>query len=142
VDGSSWDCKCQLRASMSGTVEDGVLIAGGDDATFNFTFPIDEDTLDLTAVRARMQADVTQEEEGLSLSNVLIGGAVKQSTLIKTIEDHPAETFGQVSKSTIITVIESILPDVDTDGDGEDDGLSIGLVGTAIPAMISTESTF
>ena len=108
--------------------------------TFNFTFPIDEDTLDLTAVRARLQADVEETDEGLSLTNVLIGGAVKQSTLIKTIENHPAETFGQVSKSTIITVIESILPDVDTDGDGEDDGLSIGLVGAAIPATISSIS--
>lgn len=137
VSPTSWGCDCELRATMKANLTDGVLTAGGDDATFNFIFPIDEDTLELTAVRARLIANATVTDEGILLSELIIGGAVRQSTLVKTIEDHPSETFGPVSKGTIITVIESILPDVDTDGDGIDDGLSVGLIGTAIPATLS-----
>ena len=122
---------------MEGTLNDGKLVAGGDSATFKFTFPIDDVTLDLTAVRARMLADAEVTEEGLILTNVLIGGAVEQSTLIGTINDHPGETLGPISKSTIIQVIETIPPDIDTNGDGIDDGLSVGLQGAAIPAIFT-----
>lgn len=133
---ASWDCDCTLRASMTGSIQDGILTAGGDEGIFNFTFPIDEETLEISAVRAQLTGTVVATEDGLELTQVVIGGAARQDTLIETIENHPAETFGPVNKSTLVTIISGILPDVDTDGDGVDDALSVGLTATAIPGVI------
>ena len=116
------------------TITDGALVAGGDEGTFAFLFPIDQEVLDLTTVRARLTADVTETEDGWALTNLVIGGAIARETLVQTINEHPADQFGAVAKSTVVQVIESSPLDIDTDGDGELDGISVGMKGAAIPA--------
>ena len=69
-----------------------------------------------------------------ALTNLVIGGAIARETLVQTINEHPADQFGAVAKSTVVQVIESIPLDIDTDGDGELDGISVGMKGAAIPA--------
>ena len=122
---------------MKASLNDGKLEAGGDEGTFAFLFPIDQEVLDLTAVRARLTADVVETDGGWELTNLVIGGAIARETLVQTIEEHPAEQFGAVAKSTVIQVIESIPLDIDTDGDGEVDGISVGMRGGAISATFS-----
>ncbi len=137
---SSWNCDCQLISQLEASVEDGVLTAGGDNATFRFLFPIEADLLEILLVRTVMTAEWNESPEGITLDNVIVGGAVVQATLIQNIENYPGETLGSVDKGTISAVIGALLPDVDTDADGENDGVSVGLRMAAIPVTITAIS--
>lgn len=124
-----------LEAQVAG----GVLDAGGKDSIFVFRLPLSTSaTLLLTARMARITGVVSQEVDGLSISDGLIGGAIRKDELIAALSLIPSNAELPVSVETVEALLELfVVPDVDTDGDGALDAASIGLKFAARPAVIS-----
>ena len=123
---TSWSCDCTLLATMPGTLNEQTFEAGGDDASFFLKIPIETAMLPVTLKRARLRANLSAES-GLAFETGLLGGAVQKVELLDALKAFPLDKIGPLTKDAVIAVVETIAADIDTDGDGEDDALSIGI---------------
>jgi len=121
------------------TVTDGALKAGGPDAIFSVTIPIQEGiALTVTANMAQIVGDISGEGETMKLDNGLIGGAVRKDKLMEAVDYIPEDAGLPVSKDMIKNLLDMFVkPDVDTDDDGELDAASIGIKFGAIAGKIT-----
>ena len=119
------------------TLNGDQLLAGGDSSVIVLPLALsDESTLLLTIHRARLEATITQGDNGYSFSAAVLGGAVRKEDLIAAIEGFPGNEIAGINKSTAIFLLSFIASDVDTDDDGSNDALSLGLKATGEPATI------
>lgn len=111
------------------SITDGVLVAGGPDAKFSVTIPVQENlVLSVTADMAQINGDVSGEGEAMIIENGLIGGAVRKDKLMEAVDLIPEDAELPVSKDMIKNLLNMfVIPDVDTDDDGEPDAASIGV---------------
>ena len=120
-------------------VVDGQLQAGGPDYVFTLRLPLaDQASLLLTARMARLVGELTEEADGKYLSNGLLGGAILKTELMGAIDSIPPDIDLPVSKDMIKNLLDNfIVPDIDTNADGELDAASIGIKLAAHPAEIT-----
>lgn len=128
---------CPLEGSLAATgMTDGHVEAGGDDGVVIFRLPLAEDAwLPLKLRRARLVADFPSSPDGGPIRGV-IGGAVRHQDLLAAVDAFPTEDMGGLPKSTVKLFLGSLQGDVDTDGDGQDDAISVGITLEAIPAAL------
>lgn len=141
ISDSSWGCDCNLLVAFeSASVTDGKLVAGGVDAKFKFEFPVsDTATLAITAHRAKVEGTLeidTPEAGQVTLTDAVLGGAIRKDELLTALEELPDDAL-PIPKTLVATLLGGLKPDIDTDGDGEDDALSVGLKLGGIPANIT-----
>jgi hypothetical protein len=143
VDPGSFDLSTclPLIAFDNATVTDGVLTAGGPEYLFTVSIPVSEGlVLDVTAHMAQIVGTIVGEGSERTITDGLVGGAIRKKELIESVEAVPDEMFegSPVSKPMIINIIEMfIVPDVDTDDDDEADAASVGIKFATIPAVLT-----
>ena len=123
------------------TITDGVLDAGGPDATFPFQIPIQDGlVLEVVIYSAHIVADVTMAGDDVAELDGVIAGAIPKQQLIDAVEAVPEETFTEIgiTKSFVLTLVDALITnDIDTDGDGTADAASIGIPFHAIGATLA-----
>ena len=144
VDPSSFDLdQCTpIIFFDNATITDGHLSAGGPEAIFSVTIPLDSGlVLTANAYMARIEGTVQLEGETITaITDAIIGGAVHKQELIDTCLALPADTFTDlpISKEMICNLLDMfIVADIDIDGDGMLDSASIGIALEAIGATIA-----
>ncbi len=139
VDRSTLDPDtCEALAALPGRIEDGKLEAGGPGSQLVFRVPLSADAM-LEVELSHLQLEATVELEGgevTSLAGVL-GGAVTKEALLLAVDQLPADGTLPVDPGLIRTVVTMLPPDIDTDGDGDNDALSIGLKIEAVDAVLT-----
>ncbi|MBM4354303.1 MAG: hypothetical protein FJ109_10990 [Deltaproteobacteria bacterium] len=120
------------------TITDGALVAGGPDAIFSVTIPIQEGiALTVTANMAQIVGTIAGEGEAMTLTDGIVGGAVRKDKLMEAVDYIPDDAGLPVSKDMIKNLLDMFVkPDVDTDDDGELDAASIGIKFAAIAGKI------
>ncbi len=120
------------------TITAGALKAGGPDAIFSVTIPIQEGiSLTVTANMAQIVGTVAGEGEAMTLADGIVGGAVRKDKLMEAVDYIPDDAGLPVSKDMIKNLLDMFVkPDVDTDDDGELDAASIGIKFGAIAGKI------
>jgi hypothetical protein len=120
-------------------VVDGHLMAGGPDYIFTLRLPLSETTSILLKARmARLVGDLEEGAEGKILTNAVLGGAIPKADLMNAIDGIPPDAELPISKDMIKNLLDTfIMPDIDTDSDGQLDSASIGIKLAAHPAEIT-----
>jgi hypothetical protein len=135
----SFGSDCVPIASVGNVVvdADGAFTAGGDDAIIPLPLAFEAGTtLVIPLRRARLAGTLVLEAGGVSLTDTVFGGALRKDELAETIAVLPGDSFAGLPKDLVLSLLATMLPDIDTDGDGVDDALSIGLAVTAVPTTI------
>jgi hypothetical protein len=66
----------------------------------------------------------------------VLGGAIVAQEFIDAVEEYPDDSIGGIPKSTVLSIFNMLVPDIDTDGDGVDDAISVGAHLSASPTVI------
>jgi hypothetical protein len=132
------DCQPMVRLDNA-TIVDGTITAGGKDAVFPMVLPFDTGiTVQLTLLWARFEGAVTQDEQGgVASLEGLVGGAVPKTALVDTVNAIPDDYFS-IDKQTVLNVLDTLAQDIDLDGDGVMDALSIGFRFSTVPTTVTT----
>lgn len=135
VTSSSLDpVECSPITSFpNASLTEGKLVAGGPDGEFTLTIPTQEGVaISITAQMVQLQGDATLDP--VSLTNGLISGVVRKDRIMDAFDMLPPEFYATlpVREYGFKSMMETFLvPDVDTDQDGEPDGISFGIRFTA-----------
>jgi len=148
VDPQSYDpAECVPLISFdNATVTDGFFVAGGPDAIFSMTIDAQGIPLTITAVQARIEADITEAEGApVALDNGIIGGAVPKALIMEAVDNLPDDIELPVSPELIKGMLDMfIIPDIDAGDDygmGDPDGIkesaSVGIQIGAIEGAVT-----
>jgi len=131
---------CQPLVSLpDATIVDGHISAGGKEAVFPLVLPFDTGiTVQLTLLWARFEGDVVADENGVIQSmDGVVGGAVPKAALVETINAIPDGYF-TMDKAQLLTLLDQTVDqDIDLDGDGQVDALSIGFRFSTVPTTVT-----
>jgi len=141
VKPDSFDVYCDpLIAFDNATINGTALAAGGPDYQFAISIPVQEGLIfNVTANMAQLVGVMAGEGDDLTITDGLIGGAVRKDKLMEAIDLVPAETWEElpVGKDMVKNLLDMFVePDVDTDDDGELDAASVGVKFGAIAGNI------
>lgn len=112
------------------TVKDGKLKAGGDKQNFDLNLPVVGINLKLRISRAQLSGDQSDATSWKNTTNGMLCGVIAEDDLNAAIDAVPDELLAETGfdKATIKGLISSLLKsDIDTDGDGTNDAISVGL---------------
>ena len=131
-----------LAAFDNARITDGKLTAGGPEMVFVVSLPVSDTVqLKLTALMAQIAGDVLFVSNEMFIQNGIIGGAIRKDSLMEAVDQIPdadPENPLPVSREMIKNLLDMfVVPDVDTDDDGEADAASIGIKFESIPGTIS-----
>ncbi len=142
IDPESFTPECNpLVVFADAIVVDGHLTLGGPGTTFVLQLPISalDATLNLSIIDMTLKATVIEDENGVpvQLENGLITGILPEEGIMDIIANLGGSSLpAGFDPSTLIGFLQTYL-DIDTDGDGETDALSVGVGLEAIPATIT-----
>ena len=122
------------------SVKDGKLKAGGDKQNFDLNLPVVGINLKLRISRAQLSGDQSDATAWKSTTNGMLCGVLAEDDLNAAIDAVPDELLAETGfdKATIKGLISSLLkPDIDTDGDGTKDAISVGLSLETIHAEVT-----
>ncbi|NUN15456.1 MAG: hypothetical protein HUU55_17670 [Myxococcales bacterium] len=125
----SFDEACMPLVQFDGCTLVGAKLTGGGDTTqIPLPLPVSaEEFLIVTLYRARIVGDATVTSSGVQLTNTLVGGAIRKSDLIIALNSIPGDTLAGIPKSLVLTLVNGVAADVDTDSDNINDAISVGL---------------
>ena len=138
----NFDALCNVQITFDNTTfEDGKLTAGGSGYIFPFqmSFAGGGDA-ELVLYTARVEGTLTFAEDGSIASMTgVFGGAVTKEDITDLVNAIAAEYFpgGQDMKDMILGMVPLMNNDIDLDGDGTTDGVSIGMVFDSIPGIMA-----
>ena len=133
---------CAWQISFDNAVLLGdLLLAGGPDHKLDLTLPIVTGVpIDLVLHNAALKAELEFDDVGFRISKGVLAGALVKQDLIEQIQSIPEpliEVLQPLTPESLVTMIETMLiPDIDTDGDGELDAVSLGIRFKTNPADI------
>ncbi len=142
VDPMSFDdITCEAIISFDNAVVNGTaMTAGGPAYKFTVAIPITEGAppLSVTADFAHVVATVNGEGDAMTWTGGLIGGAIRKDTIMAAVDNLPPGLDLPVSPAMIKNLLNTfIVPDIDTDDDGELDAASIGIKFTTLAGKIT-----
>ncbi len=137
----NFDPLCNVQITFDNAViEDGVLTAGGSGYIFPFKmFFAGGTTAELVLYNARIQGTLEPDgEDGIAGMTGVFGGAVTKDDITEMIEAIGSQYFpgGQDTKDMLLGLIPMMNNDIDLNGDGTTDGVSIGLIYDSIPGIM------
>jgi hypothetical protein len=122
-----------VPADLNGTQ----LNVGTSGTAIPFSTPINSTTSIVFDIHnVVVDANVTFVGSNIATLNGLVAGAVRKDDIIAAIQAAPDGAL-LVDKSVVVSLITFMNADVDTDNDGINDALSIGLIVQAIDADIT-----
>ncbi|NOZ02929.1 MAG: hypothetical protein GXP54_13730, partial [Deltaproteobacteria bacterium] len=143
---------CQFLAALSGFDGECNRVMGFDNATMNgyhvsaggpghiiaISMPLLGDLIvQLTIYHARLEADVTVTDNTVTALTGILAGALNRDEIMAAIDLVPEESL-PMSKDQIIGLLNLLLtPDIDVDGDGTAESISLGLLIEADAATIT-----
>ncbi len=139
VSPSNFNDLCQPYIQFTNAViQDNVLTAGGSGNVFPYQmYFAGGGTAEAVLFNAMVQADILTDEAGnIETFTGVIGGAVTPENLSGVVEAIPAEFFPGGSKDAVLGLIAMVPMDIDVNGDGEYDSLSLSFVVGSIKADI------
>jgi hypothetical protein len=133
---------CEPLVSLdNATIVDGHISAGGKDAVFPLVLPFDSGlAVQLTLLWARFSGDVAVDPGSGQIVSMegLFGGAVPEAALTETILAIPDGYF-TMDKQQVLNLLDTAVDqDIDLDGDGVMDALSIGFRFSTVPTTVMT----
>ncbi len=118
---------CTALVQLPGTVTGSHVEAGGQDTIFPFTIPMSEGVnLEIVLYAVQLEATVTRTDGQVTAFDGVLGGAVPKDQLLSALQALPPGSL-PVDVSLVELLLNSIDDDVDTNGDGVYDALSIGI---------------
>ena len=136
IDGES--CKPIMWFDNS-VIVDGKLHAGGPEYKFSMMIQfLPGIPLTITLYLAQIIGDVSTNQGGaITIDNGVIGGAIPKQLLLDAIDQMPDDGGLPISKDMIKNLLNMfIVPDMDSNGDGELDAASVGMKFNAIGGSI------
>lgn len=135
----NFDPLCNAQISFPNTtITDGVLRAGGSGYIFPYTMGFEGGGVAETVLyNAKVEGDIETDDNGrVTRVNGVLGGAVTPADLSGLISAIPAQYFPGGSKQMVLSLLAGLPPDIDLNGDGTADALSINFVIDTIPGVI------
>ena len=118
---------CAALVQLPGSVTGSHVEAGGQDTIFPFTIPMSQGVnLEIVLYAVQLEATVTRVDGQVTGFDGVLGGAVPKDQLLSALNALPAGSL-PVDVSLVELLLNSIDDDVDTNGDGVNDALSIGI---------------
>ena len=136
------DETCRAHVSYEDArVDDGVLRAGGEGATFVLPVAIVAGvTFDLLLHHTRIEATVTAGQGGVTALSGVLAGALRRQEMLDALAALPDSAFEGLpfGKPMLLQMLGIILKaDIDSDGDGVDDAVSAGFRFTTAVATVT-----
>jgi len=132
------DCRPYFSFDNAQVVHD-VLVAGGTQSLISMVLPLQGgDLLSLTIAWAQVRATYTLDADGeIATMTAIIGGAVPMAQLIAAIEGLDEASL-PIDKEQALELLPILAPpDIDLDGDGIFESVSLALRINTIPAIIA-----
>jgi len=136
IDGES--CKPIMWFDNS-VIVNGKLHAGGPEYKFSMMIQfLPGVPLTITLYLAQIIGDISSNQGGaITIDNGVIGGAIPKQLLLDAIDQMPDDGGLPISKDMIKNLLNMfIVPDMDSNGDGELDAASVGMKFNAIGGSI------
>ncbi len=123
---------CEATYVLPATLEDGTLTAGGPGSILPFTVPLQGALLEVAIYDVRIEAEL-ELVDGQAISGAgVVGGALRKDVLLAALDEIDPDAL-PIPIDLAKQVVESVLTyDIDTDGDGAPDAVSIGIATTLI----------
>jgi len=136
IDIVSFDENCAPLVSMEASVADGALTAGGPDEVFSLSLPVEGvGVIDLAISSVNVTASLDMVDGQVSgVSGGLLTGVLPKDGILALVNNLLPPDVG-IPPDLIISLLEGIF-DIDTDGDGLNDALSVGLMFEATPISV------
>lgn len=133
---------CPALVNFGGaTIKDLKLKAGSKEQKFALSFPISGIPLSLTISQAQVEGTVTTAEKWVDTKSGKVCGVIAKEDLEKAVDAVPDETIlalGIGDKATVKALLQTIIqPDIDLDGDGVKDAVSIALKFESVEATVT-----
>ena len=135
----SFDALCRANFSFDNAqIVDGVLVAGGDESLISMVLPLQGGSLlSMTIAWARVRAAYTAIDGKVTSLNAVIGGAIPKAQLVAAITGLDPAAL-PIDKEVALELLDTLVPpDIDLDGDGLAESISLGLRIATIPATIT-----
>jgi len=137
----NFDPLCNVWVSFdNAVVEDGVLTAGGSGSIFPFEWYFDGGPTEMVLYNAKVKATLSFDDDGAVTNMVgVVGGAATNENISALVEAIDPEYIpgGQATKDMLLGLIPLMNSDIDLDGDGTTDGVSIGMIFDTIPGILA-----
>jgi len=130
------DESCLPSTVLDASLEGDVLTGGGADSVLPFILPLGDSTLIVSLTSLRFVGEVTHEAGQIVSFTGIFGGAVPKSDLEAAIDAVPEEDL-PLPKAAIIGFLGLLDNDIDSNGDGTKDALSLGLKVSGIDGVIT-----
>lgn len=136
---NNFDALCKPYIQFkNATINGDLLTGGGSGYVFPYMMYFEGGTsAEAVLFNAKVQGTVETNTDGriIRVTGVL-GGAVTPDNLTAIIDAIPAAYFPGGSKDLVLSLVAALVPDIDINGDGTPDALSINFVIDTIPGSI------
>jgi len=133
--------QCDPLFMMDNAVIEGNTLRAGGQGYFAPIFLVFGDLrLKVVMAWARLEAQLSLSQ-GFGYGQGVLAGAIRQQDLITVLQSAPASGFPPpYTKDIVIQYVQAYLqPDLDVDGDGQKESISIGLPFVLVPAHLITK---
>jgi hypothetical protein len=136
IDIVSFDESCLPLVSMQATVTEGVLSAGGPDSVFSLSLPVEGvGNIELALSSVKVSGTVNMADGQVTGITVgLLTGILPKEGIVGLVNNLLPPDVG-IPPELVISLLDGIF-DVDTDEDGLNDALSVGLMFEATPISV------
>jgi hypothetical protein len=136
IDPVSFNEACEPLVSMDASLADGVVTAGGPDEVFTLALPVEGvGTIELAISSVNVTANLDMVDGQVSgISGGLLTGILPKDGILALVNNLLPPDVG-IPPELIISLLEGIF-DIDSDGDGLNDALSVGLMFEATPISV------
>ena len=135
----SFDAQCNPSILLSNATINGTqLTAGGSGHQIVLEMPLIGDTVvTLTIQMARLEGTVTIDGSSITAFSGILAGAFSKDELFAAVNLIPEEKL-PMPKQQIYSLMNLLLvPDIDVDGDGTNESISLGMLAEADQAVIT-----
>ncbi|MGB0589551.1 MAG: hypothetical protein ACPGU1_07735 [Myxococcota bacterium] len=137
VDKSFLDSEtCVPIAALNATIEGNSIVGGGAGSVLPFALPLGDSSLTVTLTNLQFEGELVYTDGQITSFAGVFGGAVPKSALEAAINAVPDEDL-PLPKSAILGFMGLLENDIDADGDGTKDALSLGLKVSGIDAVLT-----
>ena len=130
------DETCMPIAALDATLDGSSITGGGVGSVLPFALPLGDSSLTVTLLNLQFQGDLVYTDGQISSFSGVFGGAVPKSALEAAINAVPDEDL-PLPKAAILGFMGLLENDIDSDGDGAKDALSLGLKVSGIDAVLT-----